>query len=237
MTATTSADGERKRKKKRPRPMYGPWDTRTPLQKIPGNKGWADWLPTDLWNKVFFHKKQAEAKWVRDVGFVRFGDKIMCATPFGIPDTDTGKFQRNGGPVKPGAMAERLRYKFGKVFWNSKDLGWGWRGVPGASRFRPDFTLGEQNGLKRRLAPYKLKSGKQVQYVLNLRAFSLKVDERVAYETQEELDRVRMSVTYDPPNVLKAMKPWPKDQAPPRFVIDLSHDQDALERLRAHVHA
>ena len=225
----------RKQQKRKRRPKYGPWDTRTPLQKIPGDNSWTDILPLALWLKIFHLKKKAQANWIKDVGFVRFGDKVMCATPYGIPGTNISKVCRNKwGPMLPAPMAERLREKFVPIFMNPKLLGW--RGMGGVSR-HASFTLGDQNGLKRRLFPYKLEKGKTIQYVLNLNAFKDKVDEDAGYETKEDVKDALMSVLYPYPRekdrTLDNLKPWPKDQAPPRFVIDLSLEQDALERMRA----
>lgn len=226
---------QQKRKKRKSLPTYGPWDTRTPLQKIQGDNGWTDILPLPLWLKIFHLKKKAQANWVKDVGFVRFGDKVMCATPYGIPDTNISKTRHNKwGPMLPAPMAERLHDKFVLIFMNSKRLGW--RGMGGVSRYA-SFTLGDQNGLKRRLFPYKLEKGKSIQYVLNLNAFKDKVDEDAGYETKEDVNNALMSVLYPYPRekdrTLDNLKPWPKDQAPPRFVIDLSLEQNALERMRA----
>ena len=34
-------------------------------------------------------------------------------------------------------------------------------------------------------------------------------------------------------DMLRNMKPWPKDKIPPRFIIDLSYNQDFLQKAKA----
>ena len=227
---------KRKKRKVKRRAFIGPIDTRTPLEKIPGDKSWTDRLPLTLWGKVFWHKKKAESKWIKDVGFVRLGGKVMCATPYGIPGTDTNTL-RPSTAMTPEAMAKRLHAKFDKIFTDSKTLGHrGMAGVPLGA-----FTLGDQNGLKRRLKAYK--SPRNGYYVLNLEAFDLKVDEGPGYairthfgpdtgDPHRKRDAKLLDVCHSSPvsrDMLRHMKPWPKDERPPLFVIDLSPWQNFLQ--------
>jgi len=243
----------RKRRKPKYRPMYGPWDDRTPLQKIPGDKGWTDYLPLDMWIKILLLKKKIEAKWVKDVGFVQgYSDVVKRVNPYGIPGTDTTKYHasfRPSGPLIPTAMAERLHYKYKKLFIPAKHLAVRvpWRAP------RDEFTVGDQNGLKRKLAPYKIERGrgkhKQIQYILDLEAFDLKVDDGPGYKIgkhdyddfpgqdpndpkRKQKDKLGDVIRSDR-DMLRNMKPWPQDKAPPRFVIDLSYDQDFLQKAKA----
>ena len=241
----------KKVKKPKYRPMYGPFDTRTPLEKIPGNKSYNDLLPVDLWIKIFRLKKQAEAKWVKDVGFVHgWRNEVMRANPYGIPGTDNTKYHGfcPSAPLIPSAMAERLHYKYNKIFIPAKHLG------PSIGVLS-DFAVGDQNGLKRKLAPYKIERGrgkhKQIQYILDLEAFDLKVDDGPGYKIgKHDFDDYPHQDPNDPKraqkdklgdvihfsrdrDMLRNLKPWPKDKIPPRFIIDLTYNQDFFQKAKA----